>query len=159
MISGAKFSDDRQYRYVLWRIWDNSEPYVTFVCLNPSTADEKENDPTIRKCISYARKWGYGGIYVINLFAFRATDPSLLLEQEDPVGKDNDYWITNITRNSAMVIGAWGNSGRKVEHFTMRTKMIKNLIPQLHYLILNKSGEPSHPLFLSTALKPIRFSE
>lgn len=83
MNKGAKFSDCRKYRYTLWRIWNESEPCVMFIGHNPSTADEKEDDPTIRRCINYSRDWGYGGLYMVNLFAYRATDPKDLIAATD----------------------------------------------------------------------------
>lgn len=76
MKTGANLSECRRYRFSLWRIWDEALPYALFIGLNPSTADETANDPTITRCINFAKDWGYGGIYMANLFAYRATDPS-----------------------------------------------------------------------------------
>lgn len=77
MNTNAILSEDRKYRYVLSRIWDESKPMVMIIGLNPSTADETKNDPTIIRCIDFAKSWGYGGVYMLNLFAFRATLPKI----------------------------------------------------------------------------------
>lgn len=87
MVKEALLSEDRKYRYILSRTWDEAKPAVLFIGLNPSTADEKSDDSTIRKCINYAKCWGYGKILMANLFAFRSTDPSILIHAADPVGK------------------------------------------------------------------------
>jgi hypothetical protein len=86
----AKFSACRKYRYALWRTWDESKPNVMIIGLNPSTADENENDPTITRCINFAKSWGYGGVCVTNLFAYCATVPSDMKESNDPIGSEND---------------------------------------------------------------------
>ncbi len=78
MKSDAELSKCRAYRYALWRTWDESKPFAMFVGLNPSTADELEDDPTIRRCINFSKLWGYGGLCMVNLFAYRATDPTAL---------------------------------------------------------------------------------
>ena len=92
---GARFSVDRKYRYALWRHWNGNKErnYVAFVGLNPSTADEKTDDPTIRRCMGFARSWGFNGIWMINAFAFRATKPKDMKAAIDPIGPDNDYAI------------------------------------------------------------------
>lgn len=110
MVRGAKLSDDRLYRYGLWRKWDD-RPKVMFIGLNPSTADEVEDDPTIRRCIGFANSWGYGGIVVANLFGFRATDPTALQKATDPIGPENDEWLYRLADEAALVVGAWGNGG------------------------------------------------
>ena len=88
MKKNAKFSACRKYRYALWRTWDESKPYVMIIGLNPSTADENKNDPTITRCINFAKSWGYGGVCVTNLFAFRATVPSDMKTSNDPIGTE-----------------------------------------------------------------------
>ena len=104
---GAIISDCNKYRYSLWRIWDKEKPIFTFVGLNPSTADHEQDDRTIRRCINFAKSWGGGGIYMANLFAYRATEPQEMMSQEDPIGPDNDahlkqlaadgLWLQSIT--------------------------------------------------------------
>src|SRR5207249_5914720 len=95
----------RQYRYVLWREWDKTNAsYVLFVGLNPSTADETEDDPTIRRCMNYAKRWGYGALCMVNLFAYRATDPDAMKAHPQPVGTENDYWIRKMAREAGVVV-------------------------------------------------------
>jgi len=153
--SDAILSKDRKYRYVLSRIWDDSKDKIVFIGLNPSTADEKEDDPTIRKCISYAKKWGYGGLYMLNLFAYRATKPKEMKKANNPIGDENDKYLDEYVNKSDKVICAWGNNGS----FQNRSYKILNKYNNLYYLKLNKSKEPSHPLFLSRDLKPIKFDK
>jgi len=154
-VAGGIFSDDRQYRYVLWRKWDTLglTQSVAFICLNPSTADETKDDPTIRRCIGYAKSWGFGGLFVCNLFAFCATNPTVMKKVQNPIGNDNDIWMTYIARNVSTVIAGWGEGG----NFMSRDEEIKRLIPNLHYLKLNKSGQPAHPLYLKKDLTPMKF--
>lgn len=104
--SDVVFSDCRKYRFALWRVWDDSLPRVMFIGLNPSTADESDDDPTLIRCIRYAKSWGYGGICMANLFAFRATDPKVMLSAKDPVGADNDRWLLELSQSSGLVVAA-----------------------------------------------------
>ena len=150
---GAIFSKCRIYRYVLWRTWDLKKPKIMFLGLNPSTADEINNDPTVTRCINYSKSWGYGGLYMMNIFSFRTTYPSKLKQSNNPIGKDNDKWILKIAKDVDKCVGAWGNDGK----FLNRSKTIFELIPVLYCLKINKSGEPSHPLYLKSTLKPIKF--
>jgi len=89
VVSGATFSTDRVYRYALWRVWDAALPSFVVIGLNPSTADETENDPTIRRCIGFAKREGCGGLVMLNLFAVRATDPRVMMAHPEPIGPDN----------------------------------------------------------------------
>ena len=91
--TGARFSIDRRYRYALWRVWDHDENLYNFLLLNPSSADEATNDPTIERCERRARRWGFGGLIVTNLFALCATDPAGLRRVADPIGPENDAAI------------------------------------------------------------------
>jgi hypothetical protein len=151
MKTDAKLSSCRKYRFALWRTWDDSKPFVMIIGLNPSTADEVENDPTIIRCINFAKYWGYGGVCMANLFAYRATDPSVMKSKIDPVGTENDMWLTNLAQDAGIVVAAWGNDGSHLN----RSSVVKELLPNLHYLKMNKSGEPAHPLYLKGDLKPI----
>ncbi len=153
--SGALFSKCRKYRYALWRIWSEEEPHAMFIGLNPSTADELQDDPTVRRCISYARSWGYGGLWMANLFALRSTDPKKLSEADDPVGTENDKWILKLSKSAAVVVAAWGNYGG----YLGRSRDIVKLIRSLCYLKLNKTGEPAHPLYLKGTLRPVRIRD
>ena len=107
LFSDAFFSKDRLYRYALWRIWDNELPKVLFIGLNPSTADEVKDDPTIRRCIRYALDWGYGGYLMGNIFAYRSTDPKQLKIIDNPIGIDNNYWLKKLHTEATLTIGAW----------------------------------------------------
>jgi hypothetical protein len=149
----AWLSQDRKYRYCLWRIWNVTKRGVCFCGLNPSTADERKNDPTIRRQIAYAKDWGFGSLYAVNLFAYRATDPELLRVTEDPVGPDNDLWIKNISRKCALTVAIWGVHGS----YLGRDEQVKKLIKDCYYLRLTKNGHPSHLLYLPKNLKPIRW--
>ena len=143
-INNASFSPDRKYRYALWRIWDNL-PKIMFVGLNPSTANETMNDPTIRRCISFAKDWGYGGIYMCNLFAYISTDPKAVIAQPDPIGPDNDRVLKLINKNCKVTVAAWG--AFSIAH--QRSKEVFELLPPLMCLGITKNGYPKHPLYLS----------
>ena len=149
--SGAVFSDCRKFRYALWRMWDGDKPLVMIIGLNPSTADEKVNDPTITRCISFARSWGYGGVCVTNLFGFRATAPTELKANHDPIGKENDAWVHEMAKEAAIKVAAWGNHGK----FLNRSVEFLSSLDQLHCIKMNKSGEPAHPLYLKAELNPV----
>jgi hypothetical protein len=154
MKSDAVLSECRAYRYALWRVWDDHKPYAMFIGLNPSTADEIEDDPTIRRCIQFAKFWGYGGLCMTNLFAFRATKPTDMKKALDPIGIENDQWLIKLANNAGVVVGAWGNDGA----FQGRAGHVMALLPEISYLKLNISGQPSHPLYLKGNLKPRNFS-
>jgi len=151
--SGATFSDDRVYRYSLWRLWQLG-PRACFIMLNPSTADEDINDPTVERCERRARAWGYAGLEVLNLFAYRATDPSnLYLQGGAAVGPENDAWITRGTAASARIVCAWGGHGRLLG----RSEKVRALLASrpLYALRVNAaSGEPGHPLYVPYSAMP-----
>ena len=156
----AIFSEDRKYRYILSRIWDETKPTVLFIGLNPSTADETEDDPTIRKCINFAKTWGYGGIYMANLFAFRSTNPENLRNEQDPVGSDNNSFIKKYLGESERTIVCWGNKG----NINNRSEEVYNLLVNsphhnsLHCLKINQTGEPHHPLYLPLDIEAIPYT-
>lgn len=153
MEKSAILSADRKYRYVLTRIWDETKPTVVFIGLNPSTADEEVDDKTIRKYIGYAKRWGYGKLIMVNLFAFRSTDPSMLKRVEDPVGPDNDSYIQKCVSESNLVIACWGNHGKLLN----RDKVLMDSLPNLVCLKRNKNGTPHHPLYLSKDITPMPY--
>ena len=148
--NNAIFSFCRKYRYALWRIWDSSRAPILFIGLNPSTADEKKNDPTIRRCIGYAQDWGYGGLLAGNVFAYCATRPAEMKREPDPVGIENDGWLVRLTNWTDQVIGAWGNHGE----FRNRFREIEALLPPLMCLGTTLQGHPRHPLYLCREAKP-----
>lgn len=142
----ARFSRCRQYRYSLerkWRMPDLSKRRVLFIGLNPSTADHRQDDPTIRRCVGFARDWGFSELEVVNLFAFRATYPGDLKQASDPIGKRNDYWIRRCHAAADLAIACWGNDGE----FLQRADHIVAMFDDLHCLNLNRSLQPAHPLY------------
>jgi hypothetical protein len=160
VIATAVISECGNYRYSLTRIWDHSKPKVMFIMLNPSTADANNDDPTIRRCICFAKSWGFGGLYVCNLFAFRATKPTDLLEADNPFGDQNIWHIRKLSNEVDTIVCAWGNK-------LILNKILKNQNPyklldfawqKLHYLELSKDETPKHPLYLRGDISPTRFS-
>ena len=149
MISGAEFSEDRKYRYALWRIWDKSKPLVMFIGLNPSTANEVEADPTIRRVTRFAEDWGYGGFYMMNLFAIVSSKPEVLLTDPDPIGF-NDYWLWHFAQFSERIVFAWGSF--KQAH--SRAEEIKKRFPGAYCLKKTKDGHPWHPLYVAANTVP-----
>ena len=147
---GAKLTVDRLYRYRLWRIWDRTKRPALFVGLNPSTADENIDDPTIRRCIDFAMQWGNGGLLMANLFAYRATDPKELRGIADPIGRDNDTELLAAHREAGITILAWGNGGKYLGRGGIVTKML----PGAAHLRITKLGEPQHPLYLPRSTRP-----
>ena len=142
--TGALFSTDRTYRYLLWRTWDTCEPLVLFVGLNPSTADENLNDPTIRRCIAFAKRFGAGGVIVGNLFAYRATKPRDLFLASDPLGPQNDEMLVQATRLVSTTVACWGTHGS----FLGRSAQVASLLGEVQCLGTTKAGQPRHPLYL-----------
>lgn len=148
------FSPCRSYRYALWREWIGGEGYAMFVGLNPSTADETQDDPTIRRCIAFAKAWGYAGLCMTNLFAFRATDPKDMKAAADPVGPDNNKHLGMLAQRAGVVVAAWGANGT---HRGRDAEVRAMLDQALHCLALTKDGHPGHPLYLPKTLKPVEF--
>lgn len=154
--AGADISPCGKYRYTLWRRWSEYGPLATFVMLNPSTADATVDDPTIRKCMGFAKRWGKSGIWVVNLFALRSTDPMGLLSVSEPFGPNNWDWLRAAAEHDEVVC-AWGaTGGAKVQN------LIKWRIASVLPLLANasgnrglfclgkaKNGAPRHPLMLS----------
>ena len=152
MKTDAIFSECRKYRYALTRIWDETKPYAMFIGLTPSTADEIQDDPTVRRCITFAKSWGFGGVCMTNIFAYRATQPADMMAAADPVGPDNDMWLKKLADNAAVIVAAWGNDGS----FNNRSTEVISLFQDLKCLKLNKSGEPAHPLYQPKTAVPIK---
>ena len=154
MSGGAQFSRDRRYRYRLWRRWDPSRPQIAFCMLNPSTADERADDPTIRRCIGFARDWGYGGVEIVNIFALRATDPRELRSADDPIGRANDAHVIEVAQRSSAVVIAWGVHGALLARGAAALRLLS---PRARLLALGwtRAGEPRHPLYLRRDVRPI----
>lgn len=152
--SGATFSDDRVHRYKLWRVWDDSKPIVLWVLLNPSTADETVDDPTLRRAIAFSKREGFGGLIFTNLFAFRATDPKDMKAAADPIGPGNDEVILCEAIAAGTVICAWGSHGSFRGRASQVVRMLTDQLlaprkPRLLCLGKTRSGQPKHPLYLS----------
>jgi hypothetical protein len=141
-----------QYRYVLRREFGNPGAPVIFIGLNPSTADAKTDDPTIRRCIVFAKDWGFTSLIMVNLFAFRATDPKVMARAADPIGPENDATLRQFADmpEPAICIAAWGVGGGLLG----RDAQVRKMFPRLHVLRLTKGGHPAHPLYLPKTLKP-----
>lgn len=154
---GAVLSDDGTYRYKLWRTWDIEKPTLGWIMLNPSTADETQNDPTIRRCIDYGQRWGYGTIVVGNLYAYRATDPSELwtLLPSTIVGSENDEHLQAICDEAEMVVAAWGAYGSKMDRGPEVAAMLG---VDLYALDTTIDGHPVHPLRQAADLEPESFA-
>lgn len=156
--SGAEFSDDERFRYRLWRAW-GSGPRALFIMLNPSTATESASDPTVKRCITYASDWGFYGLEVCNLFAYRATKPKDMLRQLDPVGPVNSDVIATIAdrvvKTGGKIVCAWGPAGRHLGRSNSVTRMLRDQPVPLHYLTVTQNGEPGHPLYLRKDLLPV----
>lgn len=151
----AVFSDCERYRYWL-EIQEGIGPLCNFLMLNPSTADERCDDPTISKCRRFAAKWGYGGLVVTNLFALRATDPKLMLASQLPVGSDNDTYIIRAANRCQMVVCAWSQHGN---HLGRAEEAYKTLVARGASPMALKvtSAEPWHPLYLREDTVPQRY--
>jgi len=146
MTGNAAFSPCRQYRYALWRQWGPEPSYVLFVGLNPSTADESHDDPTVRRCIGFARRWGYDAVCIANLFAYRTSKPKLLNIQTDPVGPDNDAWLGWLGGGAELIVVSWGCRG----DYRCRAARVTAGLLGTDIMCFGKTeaGFPQHPLYL-----------
>lgn len=152
MSSTAVFSPCRRYRYSLFRQWSMAHGgFAAFIGLNPSTADETNDDPTIRRCVGFAKAWGFDALVMLNLFAFRATDPDEMRRADDPVGPENDEWIAKSVNGAGIIVAAWGTHGA---FRPARVKAVRALVPTLYHLGLSKDGHPKHPLYLKASTVP-----
>lgn len=143
--NGAQFNDDKTHRLYLWRIWDESKPLVMFIGLNPSTANESENDPTMRRVIGFAKSWDCGGVYMTNLFTIISSSPGIL--------KDHRSWgelvsnfslLVDISKKCKEVVFCWGN----FKEAEIRARECKKYFKDAMCLGRNKNGSPKHPLYV-----------
>lgn len=145
----ATFSPDKVYRYELGRQLEGTrypDRLVVWIMLNPSTADEFKEDPTIRRVIGFSAKWGFGQIMILNMFAYRSPIARTLVGHPDPVGPDNDYYLLQHSLNAELIVVGWGNWGR----LQQRSEQVRKLLPfRLSCLGTTGSGHPRHPLYLS----------
>lgn len=169
IVKAAKLSDCQRYRYMLQRVWDEAcDRDCTWIMLNPSTADAANDDPTIRRCMAFARRWGFGSITVLNLFAVRATKPADMLTADDPVGPDNHATCKIVfdrvmsrqidpRRNPDIVVCAWGAHGY---HMDMDRTMLGWLDAygiEPRALGLTASGHPRHPLYVKSDAPLVKY--
>ena len=149
MIRKATISECGKYRYTLTRQWDYSKPLLCWIMLNPSMADANIDDPTIRRCIDFSTKWGYGGLYVVNLFALRSVNPAELLKVHDPIGPENNFTIIQFLKWP--IIAAWGAWGA----YKNRDKHVSELLAgaDIKCLGMTKMGQPKHPLYIAKITK------
>ncbi len=150
--SSAVFSSCQRYRYRLDRIWDAALPPLAFGMLNPSTADHERNDPTIERCERRARAMGFGRLIVWNLFAYRATDPKILKKQPDPVGPDNDNFISDVLvetrKQQGKIVVGWGTHGVLLNRNSQILEIARALSVELYCLGTTNAGQPKHPLYV-----------
>ena len=142
------------YRYLLQRSWDVRLEAVCFVMLNPSTANASMDDPTIRRCLGFAQRLGFGQLEVVNLFALRSTDPANLRKHIDPIGPENDEQIVAAVKVCHMTICAWGGNGsyRNRDKAVLKLLRDNGVVPNA--LRVSKAGYPAHPLYLPYQLTP-----
>ncbi|MEM9433727.1 MAG: DUF1643 domain-containing protein [Pseudomonadota bacterium] len=152
--STAVYSPCERYRYTLTRIWDANGPKIAFVMLNPSTATEMQNDPTVERCERRARSLGFGAFRVCNIFAWRDTDPFQMRKAHDPVGPANDAAILEAQTWSDVLLCAWGTHGAHRDRGPEVVELLRAANAPLHHLGLSKAGHPKHPLYISYAQQP-----
>ena len=157
MHKGAILSSCKKHRLQLWREWDSNLPKVLFIMLNPSTADDQQDDPTLRRCIDFAKQWGFGGLYIGNLYSFRAADPKTLLKVSKFSHRDNYKHLVTMANQCQLVVCAWGNYP-VIKKLGIPKNIFKYLEQNLHCLALSKKSMPMHPLYLKKSLTPIPFS-
>jgi hypothetical protein len=165
-----QFSKDRKYRYALWRYFEtphnllkeysvtrDHDGFVMFIGLNPSTADETKDDPTLRRCIDFARRWGYRELCMTNLFGLRATNPRELKKVTDPLGAENDVTLLRIATKASLIICAWGM--RTYSGIGDRDKVVLTMLTkfQLQCLGVNSDGSPMHPLYIPADRQPVPY--
>lgn len=152
--STAVYSDCESYRYSLTRVWDPEGRKALFVMLNPSTATEVQNDPTVERCERRARALGFGAFQVTNIFAWRDTDPRKMRAAVDPVGPENDAAILEGVQWADQVIAAWGTHGSHLERGPTVETLLRNTGHPLFHLGLTKNGHPKHPLYIAYSQQP-----
>ena len=155
--NGAVLSECGRYRYLLWRGWNRIGDAGTcnWIMFNPSTADATEDDATIRRCVGFAKRWGYGAVIITNLFAFRATDPEELKRQHAPIGPENDGYLAAVAQSSYVdVVIAWGSHGKHQNRDSAVYAILRAVGAVPRCLKITKDGSPAHPVRLPYSLKP-----
>lgn len=152
--STAVYSDCERYRYTLTREWDSTGRKVAFVMLNPSTATEVQNDPTVERCERRARALGFGAFRVCNIFAWRDTDPFQMKKAAEPIGAANDAAIVEACQWADTVVAAWGTHGAHLQRGPQVETLMRTVGKPLYHLGLSKAGHPKHPLYIAYVKQP-----
>lgn len=155
--STAVYSDCEQYRYALTRVWEPEAKNALFLMLNPSTATELQNDPTVERCERRARALGFGGFRVTNIFAWRDTDPRNMRAATEPVGAENDAVILESCAWSDQIIAAWGAHGEHLQRGRVVEALLRKTGLPVFHLGLTKAGHPKHPLYIAYTQQPERW--
>jgi hypothetical protein len=156
--NSAIFDKTETYRYSLTRVWDSSKEKVVFICLNPSTADAEYNDPTLKRCIDFAKRWHngkYGSLEMVNLFSYRSTDFNILKNVDDLIGKKTNTYILNAVKSASLVVVAWGENGCYRDRDKEILKLLSSEKNSIHCLKVLKCKQPKHPLYAKSELNPI----
>lgn len=155
MFKDARISKCKKWRYHLLRIWDWKKPMLSVIGLNCSTADHRKNDPTVRREIVFAMDWGYGGLLKGNLFAYRTKDPVEMKQAKDPIGPENDTWLSIMASHGEKTVLAWGAHGG----FMGRDRQVLKLLEKrkLWCLGVTKEGFPKHPLYLDSTTRLVEW--
>ena len=153
---GASFDITGKYRYSLWREWRPGGKRVAFILPNPNRADAVRDDPTIRRCVGFARSWGCGSVEVVNLFAFRTGDPRRLRGTHEPVGPANDRYLLKACRRAWKIVAGWGNHGGLGDRDRQVLRLLGDRIG-LYCLGITRQRQPRHPLYTRRDLPLIRF--
>lgn len=125
--------------------------FLMVIGLNPSTADETQDDPTIRRCINFAKAWGFGALCMTNIFAWRDTDPEKMKSTAEPIGAENDRHLIECASGAGMILAAWGKHGSHLA----RASYVLQILPPVHALAINKDGSPKHPLYVRADAEPV----
>lgn len=145
----CRFSPCERYRYTLFRdVNPATQGLVAFICLNPSTADATNDDPTVRRCMGFTRDWGYRWFCILNVFAYRATDPRDMKRQTDPVGIDNHHHVLRVASTADRVVAAWGTHGEWQNGDLNVRRWLNDIAVPLKCLGKTMHGHPKHPLYL-----------
>jgi hypothetical protein len=158
-VAGCVLSICGAYRYALWRIWDPAKPLWMMALLNPSTATEAEDDPTVTRCCVRAHRDGAGGLVVVNSGAIRETDPDQACAALDPIGPHNSAWVRALIPTCSMHIAGWGPKAARFGGDKLMSEIFSNSGVSLHALEINRDGTPRHPLYVGYSVQPLRFTE
>lgn len=151
--NGAIFSDDRRYRYALWRVWNPRQPLLMIIGLNPSVANERKDDPTITRGIVRADRNGFGGLLMGNLYAFVSTDPKSLVSNGDSVGEFTDYYLKQMVLLSDRQLCGWGSFKPVVK----RASIVLAMLKKPYCLGTNSDGQPKHPLYIGYQVPMVEY--